>query len=436
MINIQSALRRWVSVEVEEIKALLVSCLYFFMILCAYYVIRPVRNEMVIANGVENIHWLATMAFVTLILITPIFGWVTTRFRTRQFLSYCTVFFASHLIIFFVLFNVEERSLTVTRAFYVWVNVFNMFIVSLFWSFMNDIYSRSQSKRLFAFIAAGGTAGAISGPIITTMLVEKIGLGYLLLIPAGILCASVICITWLIRWDNLAFSNEKASNENRKQALKGGALDAFTLIAKSPYLIGITLFMLLYATSIVFVEIQQAEIVARTYDDPVGRTKLFSIVDFSSNALALVFQLFITSKLIKRFGFKPTFLILPIGVTIGFGLIAGLPILMGMVGVEIFRRSADYAFSKPTREMLFSVLSREEKYKAKNFIDTAVLRGGSMTGTFAFSGVRSLSTATAPIAGISLVLGLSWCATAFWLGKQFDKKQEEAKHLNNSSMSE
>lgn len=433
MFNIQVSLRRLVAVETGEVKALLISCLYFFLILCAYYIIRPIRNEMVIANGVSNIHWLTLMTLVVLIAITPIFGWITSRFKTRQFLSYCTIFFASHLIVFFFLFNVEQRSPMVTRAFYVWVNVFNMFIVSLFWSFMNDIYSRVQAKRLFAFIAAGGTAGAICGPIITASFVETTGLSYLLLIPAAMLSASIICISWLTSWRNRGLEADTKQEGIRNRALKGGALDAFKFIVKSPYLIGIALFIALYAASITFIEIQQAELVASTFDNPIERTKLFSVIDFSANFLALLIQLFITTHLIQRFGLRPNLLLLPVGVTIGFGLIAALPTVAVLVGVEVFRRSCDYAITKPAREMLFSLLSREEKYKAKNFIDTAILRGGNVGGALSYSGIKAVGASAASIAGLSLVLGASWCATAFWLGGQFNKKQDHTAALNNSA---
>ncbi len=423
MSSFQKNLSRLVTVKPEEITALLVSCAYFFMILCAYYIIRPIRTEMVIANGVANIQWLMLMTLLVLIAITPIFGWVTTRFRTRQFLSYCTLFFASHLVIFFFLFDVEERSPMTTRAFFIWVNVFNMFIVSLFWSFMNDIFSRVQSKRLFAFIAAGGTAGAICGPIITTSLVKSVGLAPLLLISASILAASVISITWLTRWENQDFISDSSLIKSKNAALKGGVLDAFKLIVKSPYLIGICLFITLYAVSITFVEIQQAEMIERSFDDPKQRTQLFSTVDFSVNVLALVFQLFLTSRLIQWLGFKATLMLVPVGITIGFGLMATMPLLAVMIAIDVFRRSGDYSIMKPAREMLFSVVSREEKYKAKNFIDTAILRGGNATSALAYTGVKTAGVAGAGIAGISLALGAAWCAVAYWLGSQFDKKQ-------------
>lgn len=425
MITAVKFLERFVNVKPKEIMALLVSCSYFYLILCAYYIVRPIRSEMVIANGVENVQWLMLMTVIVLLCITPVFGWVTTRFKTRQFLSYCTLFFASHLVVFYFLFDVEQRSPIVTRAFFVWVNVFNMFIVSLFWSFMNDVFSRAQSKRLFAFIAAGGTAGAISGPILTSTLVEKIGLAPLLLISACVLAASVACALWLIRWPNEEFSSDDSIHTVRNESLKGGIWGAFKLILKSPYLAGICLFIALYAVSITWVEIQQATLIQKTFTDPTERTKLFSIVDLSVNILALLIQLLFTAHLIRRIGFRASLMLVPIGITVGFALMGALPVLAVMVGVEIFRRAGDYSIMKPTREMLFSVVSREEKYKAKNFIDTTILRGGNTSSAMAYTGIKALGVSTAGITGITILLGIAWCSTAYWLGGQFEKKRDD-----------
>lgn len=424
-----NTLGKLVTFKPDELRALLISATYFYLLLCAYYVFRPIRNEMVIANGVDNIQWLLLMTSLVLLLITPIFGWVTSRYKTRQFLSYCTAFFVLNLVIFYVLFNVGERPINVTRAFYVWVNVFNMFIVSLFWSFMNDIFSQAQTKRLFAFIAAGGTAGALTGPIITTLLVEKIGLSYLLLISACILSLTLINIKWLTAWKNDSLLNQtkistsqQTNNTEVGQALKGSIWGGFTLIVKSPYLLGICGFITLYAVSITFIEIQQAEFIAASYDSPTERTKLFSQIDLSANAIALVFQLFVTSHIIKWIGYRSTLMLIPVGITIGFGIMIAAPILPVMIAIQVFRRAGDYAIMKPTREMLFSVVDREEKYKAKNFIDTAILRTGNTSSAWIYTGFKSLGASPINIMSVCLFLGTIWCAISYWLGGQFNNK--------------
>ena len=393
---------------------------------------------MAVANGVDNIQWLFLFAMLVLFAIAPVFGWVTSRYRTRQFLSLITGFFAVNLLVFYFLFLNPDRSIWVTRAFYVWVNAFSMFIVSLFWSFMNDIFSPTSAKRLFAYIAAGGTTGAIAGPLITSNLVEQVGLAPLLLISGITLTCSIATIRWLVRWrqsielnssigglDTLATNTENQSvKATYGGSLGGSAFSGLKLILESKYLLAICLFITLYAVSITFVVIQQAELIEQTYSVPAERTKLFSQIDLAVNVLTLIIQLFVTSKLLNRLGFKATMLIIPLGITVGFGLIAVWPILPILVAVEIFRRSGDYAIMKPVREMLFSVVSREEKYKSKNFIDTAILRTGDTISSWLYNGLKALGGAGAAVPAVSMVLGMAWCGVAYWLGREYKNRAD------------
>ena len=423
-----SWLSKFVNVKPGEIKALLVSCLYFYLVLCAYYIFRPIRNEMTIANGIENIQWLLLLSMLVLIAVMPIFGWITGRFKTRQFMAYCTLFFAANLVVFFFLFNVEQRPVWVSRTFFVWVNVFNMFIVSLFWSFMNDVYSRLQSRRLFAFIASGGTLGALTGPVITNLLVDNFGLGFLLLISAFVLAASVFCINWLIKWENTEFDPDADTGSPhtvKDESLEGSIWDGFMLIIKSPYLIGICVFVALYAISLTFVMIYQAELIEVTYVDPIERTKIFSLIDFAATAITLVLQILVTSNLIRWIGFRSTFLLIPLGITIGFIFLAANPILTVTMILTIFRRAGDYAIMKPAREMLFSVVSREEKYRCKNFIDTAILRSGDTTGAWLLTGAKALGASASAIPLIGVAMGVAWCSVAYWLGTQYNSLSGE-----------
>ena len=423
MKQLQLKLSSLVDVKSHEINALLLSCLYFYLLLCGYYIIRPIRDEMVIANGVDNIQWLLLLTMFVLLAITPTFGWLTKNYRTRQFLSICTAFFACNLFIFYVFFSFDHRPIWVTRSFFVWVNVFNMFIVSLFWSFMNDIFNQFQAKRLFAFIAAGGTAGALTGPIITNLLVDQFGLSTLLLISSIILSSTIPIILMLSKLPTRNHEPISAQHFNN-EALKGSVWGGLKLIIRSRYLLGISAFIILYAFCITFVQITQAHFIESTYNDPIERTKLFSLIDLAVNGLTLLFQLFLTSRIIKWFGFTTTLLIVPIGITLGFALLAMSPLLVIMILIEIFRRSGDYAIMKPVREMLFSVLSREEKYKAKNVIDTLVLRSGNATSAWIYAGIKSLGASAATIASISVVIAALWCWISLWLGNQFQKKSK------------
>ena len=436
-----------ISLKKNEVAPLLMACLHFYLILCTYYIIRPIRAEMAVANGVDNIQWLFLLTMLVLLAIAPIFGWITSRYRTRQFLSYITLFFAFNLVVFYFLFLDPQRPAWVTRAFYVWVNAFSMFIVSLFWSFMNDIFETKQARRLFAFITAGGTASAISGPLITSSLVEGMGLAPLLLISATTLTTSTLTIRWLVNWRKSqsvlsAKANEASASiaTDRKldtdeigkpkdskfgDSLGGGALSGLKLILNSPYLLAICVFITLYAVSITFVVIQQAELIEQTYSDPTQRTKLFAQIDLGVNVLTLLIQIFVTSKLLEWLGFRTTLLIIPLGITIGFGLIAVMPMLPILIAVEVFRRAGDYAIMKPARELLFSVVSREEKYKSKNFIDTAILRTGDTISSWLYNGVKILGAGGTAIPAISMAIGCAWCVVAFWLGNQYKQRQKD-----------
>jgi AAA family ATP:ADP antiporter len=420
---VQRLIYSLVSVRPQELGALLVSCLYFYLLLCSYYIIRPIGNEMMILNGVENLQWLLLLTMGAMLAIAPVFGWLTSRFKTRQFLAYCTLFFVINLLLFYGLFGQQQPSIVVVRSFYVWVNVFNMFVVSLFWSFMNDIFSQAQSKRLFAFIAAGGTAGALSGPIITTLLVERIGLSYLLLISAAILAMTILCTSRLLRWDN-PDATLVGSHAQREAPLKGGIFDGVALILKSRYLLGVAVFILLFTLVVAFLSIQQIELIQTKFSDSAQRTRLFSMIDLVTNVLTLLIQIFLTSRIIAGFGYRNTLMLVPLGLTCGCLLVAVYPLLGLLIALEIFRRAGDYAIMKPAREMLFTILGREEKYKAKNFIDTAVLRSGDAFSAWCYSGVKALGGAPA-VALVGVALGVAWTAVAFWLGQKYENRSRQ-----------
>jgi len=298
---------------------------------------------------------------------------------------------------------------------------------------MNDVFSRTQSKRLFAFIASGGTLGALTGPIVTNLLVDNLGLGYLLLISAFVLASSVPCINWLIKWENTEFDEGAFANTShtvKDESLKDGVWDGLMLITKSPYLIGICLFVALYAVSLTFVMIYQAELIEINYVDPIERTKIFSQIDFASTAIALILQLIVTSNLIRWIGFRSTFLLIPLGITVGFVFMAAFPVILVTTVLTIFRRAGDYAIMKPAREMLFSVVSREEKYRSKNFIDTAILRTGDTSGAWLLTGAKALGASASTIPMIGVGLGVAWCSVAYWLGNQYNRLSgEQANNL-------
>ena len=388
---------------------------YFFVLLCSYYIIRPMRDEMGILGGVENLQWLFTGTLLAMTVAIPLFGWVSSRFPRRQFLPYVYLFFIATLLLFYVLMSEGVVQTTIARAFFIWSSVFNLFVVSVFWSFMTDLYSDAQSRRLFGFIAAGGTLGALTGPALTALLVQSLGARNLLLLSALLLFLAIVCIAKLTHWSNSRTTVTK-SQENEK--IGGSIWSGVTLVFRSPYLMGICLLMLLFTTLATFLYFMQAQIIRDAFEDSAQRTAVFASIDFAVNALTLITQLFLTSRLIKWFGLAVVLAVIPLLLAIGFSILGLAPVLAVLLTVQVIRRAGNYAVMRPAREMLYVVLSREKKYKAKNFIDTFVYRSGDAISAWVYAGMRSLGLGVSSIAFVAVPLALLWAWIAFGLGRQ------------------
>jgi len=420
-------LKRLVNVEPQELKALSWSCVYFFALLCSYYILRPLRDEMGIAGGVKNLKWLFTGTFLAMLAVVPLFGWITSHYPRKRFLPYVYYFFIGNILLFFVLFKSNITHAVVARAFFIWVSAFSLFVVSVFWSLMADIFRSTQAKRLFGFIAAGGTAGALTGPALTAALAVPLGPTNLLLISAGLLGGAVFCVKRLIAWRENSIARAAGdATESEDQAMGGGILAAFQLVLKSPYLIGICLLMLLFTTLATFLYFQQAHIIRDHFADSADRTTVFAIMDFSVNALTIIVQLFLTGRIVKHLGLGWTLALIPLLLGIGFLILGLTPVLGTIIMLQIIRRAGNYAVMKPAREMLYVVLSKEEKYKAKNFIDTAIYRGGDVVSAWAFAGLQGLGFTLSAIALIAVPLSAIWALISFKLGKT----QEALANLN------
>ena len=411
-----------VDVQVGEVRALIWSFVYFFSLLCGYYIVRPLRDEMGIAGGVENLQWLFTGTFFAMLAAVPLFGWVSSRYPRQRFLPYVYFFFVANLLIFFVLFRSGLTHAYVARAFFIWVSVYNLFVVSVFWSFMVDIYSAAQAKRLFGFIAAGGTAGAICGPILTATLAIPLGPTNLLLVSAAFLMICVFCIHRLAAWEGGDPSQHRGrrATDEPERAMGGSMWAGFKLVLGSPYLLGICLLMLFLTTLATFLYFQQAQIVRDSFSDPSQRTTVFAAIDLAVNALTLTFQLFLTGRLVRHIGLAWTLALIPLLLGLGFLALGFAPVLVVLVVVQVLRRAGNYAIMRPAREMLYSVLSKEEKYKAKNLIDTAVYRGGDAVSAWAYAGLAGLGLGLSAIAFIAVPLAGLWAWIAYALGRRRD----------------
>ncbi len=412
-------LNRVVRVEASEVTAMLWSFGYFFCLLCGYYILRPVRDEMGIQGGIENLQWLFTATFVAMIAMVPLFGWISARLPRRQMLPIVYLFFVVNLLVFFVLLQNDATVQYTARAFFVWVSVFNLFVVSVFWSFMADFYSNEQARRLFGFIAAGGSSGAIAGPSFTAALAPMIGPAMLLPISACLLLGAMFCIQRLSgRVPSHDPTKAPAAPVATDRPLGGSIFGGLTLLLKSDYLLGITLYVVLYTMLSTFLYFHQAYIVSASISDSGSRTALFASIDLAVNVLTLFGQVFVIGRLISRLGLTFALVVLPVISVVGFIVLGIFPVLAVIVALQIIRRAGEYAITRPAREVLFTVVTREEKYKAKNVIDTLIFRGGDAVSSWLFEGLRILGLGFTAISLVGVPIAALWATTGYLIGRR------------------
>lgn len=415
--RLAAVLARAVDVRADEIRALLLSFAYFFCLLCGYYIIRPLREEMGIAGGVENLPWLFTGTFVAMLVAVPLFGATVARFAKRRIVPLVYRFFIANILIFFVLLRFDIGAEHVARAFFIWTSVYNLFVVSVFWSFMADVFRNDQARRLFGFIAAGGSAGALLGPALTAALAVPLGPVALLLISALFLEGAVQCVRRL----TVAIPARARDDTSDGAPIGGGVFAGITLVLRSRYLLGICLYILIFTTTSTFLYFQQAHIVAAAFDDPAERTRLFALIDLSVGVLTLLVQCFATGRLIGWLGVGPVLAALPLLTVVGFVGLAMAPTLVVLVAFQSIRRAANFAIAKPSREVLYTVLDAERKYKAKNVIDTLVYRGGDAVSGWAYAGLSAIGLGLPAIALAAVPLAGVWMATGLRLGRAQDR---------------
>jgi AAA family ATP:ADP antiporter len=423
---LHARLGRLVQVAPHEAPALLWSFAYFFALLCGYYILRPMRDAMGIAGGVEQLHWLFTGTFLAMLAAVPLFGWVTSRDPRRRFVPYVYLFFVANLLLFWALFRALGEHVHVARAFFVWTSVFNLFVVSVFWSFMADLWTNAQAKRLFGFVAAGGTAGALAGPVIAAALARPLGTESLLLVSSGFLGLAVLCVNRLVAWSARHGEKPAAQRAAEARPLGGGVVAAIPLVLRSPYLVGIAVFMLLFTSASTVLYFQQAHIVRDAFASAEERTAVFAAVDLAVNALTIGMQVLGTSRVVRALGVAWTLALVPLLLGAGFLALAVAPVLPVILAVQILRRAGDYAITRPAREMLYVVLGREEKYKAKNFIDTVVYRGGDALSAWAYAGLRAMGLGLGAIALAAVPVAGLWTWLAWRLGRRQEALAAEA----------
>jgi AAA family ATP:ADP antiporter len=423
----KSLLQKIVDVRANELRALGLAFVFNFVVLGSYYVVRPIRDDIAATGGIETLPWMYTGTLVTMLVANALFSAIVARMSRRRFIPIAYRFFMANLVIFYVLMHTltPAQNIWVGRAFYVWVSVFNLFVVTLFWAFMTDVFNSEQAKRLFAFISVGGSIGAIVGPIITVTLVHKLGAPNLILVTAAMLEAA----PWCVKFFPTEFarppehqprdpSTVARDDRTAEQPIGGGILAGITHIIRSPYLLGICGFVLLYTVTTTFSYFQQTEITGHQFQDRNARTAFFAQLDLVVNTLTLVLQLLITGHLMKRLGVGITLVTMPLLSMVGF-LALGFAPTLGLLAVfQVARRATNFGFTRPAREVLFTVLRREDKYKAKSLIDTFVYRAGDQIGAWSYSGLRALGLQLTGISFVAVPLTALWCGLCFWLGKK------------------
>ncbi|QRN96417.1 MFS transporter [Archangium violaceum] len=406
-------LKRFVNVKDEEVGSVLLSFVYFFTLMCGYAILKPLRDEMATAKGVKNVSWLFTATFVVMLVAVPAFSALVSRWPRQRVIPLVYRFFLLNLLGFFGVLKLGVGGDHVARAFFVWVSVYNLFVVSVFWSFMADLFENEQGRRLFGFIAAGGTVGMLVGPFLVSLLAEPLGATNLMLFTAVLLEVSARCVRRLSRGGPTTQPRAAVA----EAPVGGGIFAGLRLLFSSPLLLGLGLQILLYAATSTFLYNQQAHIVAGLASGTNARAAAFAGIEFWVQAFTLVLQVFVTGRLMTRFGLGLALAVAPLLTGLGFLGLAAVPTMGVLIGFKSLRNASHYAFERPGREVLFTSVDRETKYKSKGFIDTVVYRGSDTVSSWLYTGLDSLGLGAAGLALTAVPFAGLWLAVSLWLAR-------------------
>lgn len=414
---------RTFSVRREEMTGLFSAFAMLFLIWTAYSILRPVRETMGITSGVSKLPILFWATFLCTLAIQPVFGAMATRLRRATLLPALYIFFASNLVLFYLWFYVQEDHTWIARAFFVWLSVVNLFWLSVFWSFMADIFSREQSHRLFGFIAAGTSLGGLAGPLVTATLAETIGTLNLLLVAAVLLVSAIPMVRKLNAWQLTQPASSESAASGRP--LGGNPFAGFSQVLASRVMTGIAVFVFLLTWVSTLLYLEQQALVDKLLPNPDEQTQLFGWIDFSVQAAALLIQLVLLGQLTRRYSLAVLIVIVPALMVVGYIWLAMYPMLWAIVGTMIVRRVGEYSIMRPCREMLFTSVPREMKYKAKNIIDTLVYRAGDAVSASAHAGLVAAGVATSGIFGIAAGISALWGWSAYTAARRHEEMQGE-----------
>jgi len=427
---VQRWMARALPATTQERAAALWSFAYFFTLLAGYYVLRPLRDQMAITGGVRNLPWLFTATFATLLVAQPLYGILVAKLPRSRFIPIVNHFFVANLALFWLFLTLQIDTALVARMFYVWVAVFSLFSVAVFWSFMADLFTADQGKRFFGFIGAGGTAGALLGPVITIWLSVPLG-PINLLIPVMVLIEAAVFCVW--RLEHAATVHEVGRTDTER--LGGGAFAALPELFRSPYLLGLAAWISLQSFCATILYFEQIHVVAAEVQGAGAQTRIFAAIDLAVNLLTLVTQLLATGQLLKRYGTGVTAAALPAVYVAGFFAVFLAPTLAVVLTAQVAQRWIHFAFANPARQVFYTVLGREEKYKAKNLIDVVIYRGSDALYGWVFDSLQLLGLKLGTIALVAAPVSAVWLILSAALGRAQERRAWPSSKTNATSIS-
>lgn len=419
----RGVLARLGTMEPGEARPTLLAATYFFFALASYFILRAVRDAAGVAAGTGQLPWLFTGTLITTLVMNPVYATVVSKLPVRRFIPIVYRVFIGLLLGFAALIKYGPPVLEpyFGPSFWILTSIYSLFVPSVFWGFMADTFHTEQSKRLFGFISVGGTLGALAGSFLTGRLAETLGTPALMVLSVVLL----ECAVQAVRRFPPSFRAETRARDTSNRSVGGSSFAGITHVLKSPYLLGICVYMLMFTIGSTILYFQQAEIVGARYADREARTAFLSDIDFVTQSLTLLAQLFVTGRVIKWFGVAFTLAVLPAISIIGFSSLGIWGTLGLFVVFQVMRRAGEYAFGRPAREVLFTVIPPEDKYKAKNLIDTFVYRSGDQIGAWSYNGLGALGMSVSAIALTAAPLSLVWLFVGLWLGRQQQRMQSD-----------
>lgn len=413
------------NVEGHEIKAVLGSFLFVVLLMSAYYILRPVRDAMASDWSDAEVSWLWTLNFFISTAAVALYGALVARFPLRLLVpSTYGIFALTFLFFYTVALSINDRTL-IDKAFYVWVSVFSLFHISVFWSFMSELFNKEQAGRLFGIIAAGASVGGLIGPSIPSFFSAYLGTDNLLLLASAMLILPIPLIFYLQALKISDLGNEALAVKNTPARIGGNPFAGFTLFISNPYLLAIGLFILLYTGISSFVYFELKNLLAEL--SRAERTVIWAQMDLAVNVLSITVGLFATGRLVGKFGMPVTIALIPVMICAGLIIVAISPLVGAVIALQVIRRAGNYAVTRPAREMLFTRVDRETRFKAKPVIDIVAYRGGDMLMAWAFTGLtQGLGLGLAAVAAVGAAIAALWAMVGIYLGRWFEQGTNQA----------